>query len=120
MKWYFYPDLCYICSHVKLYFWKNIIILIKTIVKLTKPLTKHTILECPEGWFGEECKLSCPDGFYGLVCKETCNCTTDQICDVLEGCVYNTTDGKGYFLILTEDTYITLNKCMAVYFITSF
>ena len=55
---------------------------------------KHTFLDCPIGWFGQECKTPCPDGHYGLKCKNSCNCSDDQICDGQEGCVYNNTDSK--------------------------
>ncbi|CAG2246487.1 unnamed protein product [Mytilus edulis] len=47
---------------------------------------------CPAGKFGKDCLLPCignGDGalWHGVQCRDQCNCTVNQICDPVYGCV---------------------------------
>lgn len=43
--------------------------------------------ECRAGFYGQNCTEPCISGDYGRQCKHKCNCSTDQSCDRIYGCV---------------------------------
>lgn len=45
------------------------------------------IVECPIGSYGENCSQNCPDEKYGEFCLQQCNCTTNQRCNFMFGCL---------------------------------
>lgn len=47
------------------------------------------IVECPAGYFGQNCSDRCPWPTYGSWCNQTCACAT---CDHILGCM--TTKGN--------------------------
>ena len=48
-------------------------------------------LDCPPGTFGDNCTTSCPNRHYGDHCGLKCECTSDERCDPVIGCVSITT-----------------------------
>nr|XP_034338690.1 uncharacterized protein LOC117692996 isoform X2 [Crassostrea gigas] len=45
--------------------------------------------ECPKGKFGVNCNKTCPKNYFGRLCKDLCYCSTDQYCDMVNGCLQN-------------------------------
>lgn len=43
--------------------------------------------DCPLGSFGVNCNTTCVANYFGKFCQETCNCTVDQYCDTVKGCL---------------------------------
>lgn len=44
-------------------------------------------VECPRGSVGYNCSQTCPSGFFGKKCNEKCNCSSNQRCDTVIGCL---------------------------------
>lgn len=49
------------------------------------------IEECEPGTTDENCSLTCPPDYFGLQCREQCNCSPDEYCDPINGCLANST-----------------------------
>ncbi|VDI43586.1 Hypothetical predicted protein [Mytilus galloprovincialis] len=45
------------------------------------------ISECPKGKRGKNCQDDCDDNFFGLRCKGRCNCTENETCNKVHGCI---------------------------------
>lgn len=45
--------------------------------------------ECPDGFYGENCKDECPSQHYGRFCVQICSCDKCQ-CDKIKGCLNST------------------------------
>ena len=43
--------------------------------------------ECPPGTFGVNCSGICPNKHYGRLCKNECDCSSDEYCDPIKGCL---------------------------------
>jgi len=41
---------------------------------------------CDSGWVGNACHVECPDGYYGIQCKLSCNCTHGKCNHVTGDC----------------------------------
>ena len=50
-------------------------------------LSQDKCEECPAGYYGNACKKECLEGQYGRLCDYSCNCTRNQVCDKVVGCV---------------------------------
>lgn len=55
------------------------------------------------------CSMTCPNNYFGCLCKIPCNCSNDQYCDPVKGCIANnsgTDSGKmnatGFTAVATE------------------
>lgn len=44
-------------------------------------------VECPRGVFGYDCNKTCPSKYFGKKCNEKCNCSSNQRCDPVFGCL---------------------------------
>lgn len=44
-------------------------------------------VECPRGVFGFDCNKNCPSKYFGKKCNEKCNCSSNQRCDPVFGCL---------------------------------
>lgn len=44
-------------------------------------------VECPRGVFGFDCNKNCPSKYFGKKCNEKCNCSSNQRCDPVIGCL---------------------------------
>ena len=45
------------------------------------------LIGCGDGYYGKDCSQQCGNNVYGPACGKTCNCTTDQRCDHVIGCI---------------------------------
>nr|XP_022286689.1 endothelial cell-specific molecule 1-like [Crassostrea virginica] len=46
---------------------------------------KDECIECPIGFFWENCSKPCPYPLFGAKCHQTCICT-QELCDTVNGC----------------------------------
>lgn len=44
-------------------------------------------LACEDGYFGQNCSDPCPPPYFGQTCRSKCNCTDDQYCHHVRGCI---------------------------------
>lgn len=44
-------------------------------------------LACEDGYFGQNCSDPCPPPNFGQTCRSKCNCTDDQYCHHVRGCI---------------------------------
>ena len=43
--------------------------------------------ECEPGYHGTNCSSACKQNYYGRLCRERCNCSSNQYCDSIVGCL---------------------------------
>ncbi|XP_052707760.1 multiple epidermal growth factor-like domains protein 10 [Crassostrea angulata] len=69
-------DLCYVGSGVLQccfgYVWNRI---------------ENRCIPCEDGYFGQNCSDPCPPPNFGQTCRSKCNCTDDQYCHHVRGCI---------------------------------
>lgn len=44
-------------------------------------------VECLRETFGHNCNQTCPSGYFGDRCSEKCQCSSNQHCDIIIGCL---------------------------------
>ena len=54
---------------------------------------KEYFIECPVGYYRDNCSLPCPPTTYGIYCAEHCSCSSTSChhvygCTVTEGIIY--------------------------------
>lgn len=42
---------------------------------------------CDKGYIGQNCSDPCPPPYYGQECASACNCTDNQYCNHVHGCI---------------------------------
>ena len=50
---------------------------------------KEYFIECPAGYYGDNCSFPCPALSYGSGCAEQCSCSSES-CHHVYGCNINT------------------------------
>ena len=50
---------------------------------------KEYFIECPPGYYGDNCSFPCPALSYGSGCVEQCSCSSES-CHHVYGCNINT------------------------------
>ena len=62
---------------------------------------KLTFIDCPVGYYGDNCSFSCPATKYGNGCAETCACTNAS-CHHIYGCNMTTGFFKFTYILLPD------------------
>lgn len=76
-----------------------------------KTIIKYHLLECLDGFYGNECSKKCNNGLYGERCGNICNCSAVQFCHHITGCIVGkyfilifslVSDSKCFFLVIKD------------------
>ncbi|XP_062605272.1 uncharacterized protein LOC134267068 [Saccostrea cucullata] len=74
-----------------------------------------TCVECPPGYYGNNCSVPCSRGFYGSLCSQTCELCPWELCDRVTGCPNTTsTNTKSTVLLTSSIDTITVRSTLKV------
>ncbi|XP_062605271.1 uncharacterized protein LOC134267067 [Saccostrea cucullata] len=74
-----------------------------------------TCLDCPLGYYGDNCSAPCSRGSYGKLCSRTCQKCPRELCDRVTGCPKTTsTNAESTVLIATSVDTITVRGTLKV------
>ncbi|XP_078324848.1 uncharacterized protein LOC144622677 isoform X2 [Crassostrea virginica] len=73
---------------------------------------------CGDGYYGKDCSQQCGNNVYGPACGKTCNCTTDQRCDHVIGCIADFNNSSN-FTVRRGDVLSTTTKDVEVSIVPS-
>ncbi|XP_063425980.1 uncharacterized protein LOC134709761 [Mytilus trossulus] len=67
---------------------------VSSLCPLGKTFVDGSCENCPSGYFGRGCVRKCDGINYGMSCSNKCNCSDNETCDHVLGCVINLTTVK--------------------------